>query len=47
MGNSFKQEYREIEEKSSASGGPDLLWAIYDAKSKLANESVSLWVSGF
>jgi hypothetical protein len=44
MGNSFRQEYREIQEKSGASGGPELHWAIYDAKSKLTNEIVSLWV---
>lgn len=44
MGNSFRQDYREIQEKNGASGGPEQLWAIYDAKSKLTNENVSLWV---
>lgn len=47
MGNSFRGDYHHIEEKSCASGGPEMLWSIYDAKSKATNENVSLWVCFF
>lgn len=33
--------------KQSASGGPNLIWKIYEAKNKTTNENVSLFVKDF